>query len=105
AILAGLLQRGFKALQAVMLIIVEHAEEAKILVLKCTGQGQRIGFAVDDKHSDPGGQSHLLTIVDNELRQVPVRRMILHKEALARVIMGDDGLWAPHATGPHRASS
>ena len=38
AILARLLQRGFKALQAVMLIIIEHAEEAKVLVVKCTGQ-------------------------------------------------------------------
>ena len=75
-----------------MLIIVEHAEEAKILVVKGTGQGHRINRAVDDKHSDPGGQRHLLTIGDNKLRQVPVRRMILHKEALAYVIMGDDGL-------------
>src|SRR6516162_5830684 len=92
AILSSLLQRGFKALQAVMLIIVEHAEEATVLVGKCTSQGHRIDCAVDDKHRDPSGQGHLLTIVDNELRQVLVRRMILHQEALARCIMGDDGL-------------
>src|ERR671925_659019 len=49
AILARLLQGGFKALQAVMLIVVEHAEEAQLLVVKCTGQGHRIDRAVDDK--------------------------------------------------------
>jgi hypothetical protein len=75
-----------------MLMIIEHAEEAKVLVVKGTGQGSGLDRAVDDKHRTPSGQGHLLTIVDHALRQVLVRRMILHKEALARFIMGDDGL-------------
>ena len=78
-----------------MLIIIEHAEEAQVLVVKCTGEGEGIDRPVDDKHQAAGRQGHLLTIVDNKLRQVLVRRMILHKEALAHCIMGDGGLWSP----------
>jgi hypothetical protein len=50
AILARLLQRGVKARQAVMLIIIEHAEEAKVLMVKGTSEGEGIDRAVDDKH-------------------------------------------------------
>jgi hypothetical protein len=73
-------------------MIIEHAEKAQGLVVKCPGQGEGIDRTVDDKHRTPSGPGHLLTIGDNELRQVLVRRMVRHKAALARCIMGDDGL-------------
>src|SRR4030095_6614300 len=42
ASLAGLLQGAFKARQPLMLVIVEHAEQAQVLVVECTGHGDGI---------------------------------------------------------------
>ena len=50
--------------------------------------------AVDDQEHDPGGRHHLLAVCDNNLREVPVGRMILHKERLPTAV------WAMMACEP-----
>src|SRR5919198_1441097 len=93
---------GLKALQPLMLVIVEHAEQAQALVVKCTGHGHGIDGPVDHKERCPSGLRHLLAVGDNNLRHMHIGRIIRDKERLARFIMGDDGLGAGHDAAQHR---
>ena len=92
---------SFKAVQALMLIVVEHAEQAQALLVERTGHGHGIDRPVNDKKDAPGCCTSLLAVGDNDLRQMDVGRIIRDKEGLARVIMGDDGLRAGHDTPQH----
>src|SRR3979411_1650054 len=87
---------GLKTFQAMMLVVIEHGEQAKALGVERTGHGHGIDRPVDDKESGPGCLHNLLTVRNNDLRQRHVRGVIGDKERLAGFIMGDDGLRAGH---------
>ena len=94
AIRSGAHQRGVKAVEASMLVVVEPAEQAPALRVKGTSQGDGIDRTVDDTERDSRGLHHLLAVGYNALGEMRVGRMIRHKERLAHGIMGDEGLRA-----------
>src|SRR2546425_9221046 len=51
-----------KTLEAMMLVVIEHAQQAPILLGKAHRHGQGIDRTVDDKHRAAGGLDHLLTV-------------------------------------------
>ena len=58
-------------------------------------------WTIDNKQGRPSGQGALLAIVNDDMRQLHVGRMILYKEGVTRVTVGDDGLRARHDTAEH----
>src|SRR5204863_3429647 len=94
AILTGVHFSGLKAVEALMLVIVKHGQQANALVVEGTGYGYRIDGAVDDKECSPCGQGNLVAIGDNDLRHMYVGWIIRDKEGMARCVMGHDGVRA-----------
>ena len=84
--------RGLKAVEPLILVVVEHAEQAPAPVVERTGHRHRVDGAVNDTEGTPGGPGHLLTVLDNDLRQMEVGRIIRDKEGLARCVMGNNGV-------------
>src|SRR5438132_9127220 len=60
---------GLKALQASMLVVIEHAQQAQALVVKRTRHGHGIDRAVDDKQRTPGYQGHPPAVSHYDLTQ------------------------------------
>ena len=85
-----------------MLVVIEHTQQAQVLVVKRPGQGHGIDRPVDDKQSAPGGLRHLPAVGHNDLRHMDVGRIIGHKDSLPGVIMGNHALRARHDTAQHR---
>ena len=85
AIVQGPLGCGHKTLEAMMLVVIEHAQQAPILLGKGHRHGQGINRTVDDKHRAAGGLDHLVTVGDDEPREMDVGRMIRHKDGIAGV--------------------
>src|SRR5262249_15881873 len=63
---------GLKAVEAVMLVVIEHAEQTQTMGVESTGHRHRIDSTVNDKESAAGRQGHLLTVCNNDLRQMQV---------------------------------
>ena len=68
-----------------MLVVIEHAQQAPILLGKGHRHGQGINRPVDDKHRAAGGLDHLVTVGDDEPREMDVGRMIRHKDGIRDV--------------------
>src|SRR5882672_4938009 len=92
---------GLTALQASMLVVIEHAQQAQALVVERTRHGHGIDRAVDDKQRTPGCQGHLLAVCHNDLRQMDIGWIICHKDGLPGGIMGYRGLRARHDAAQH----
>src|SRR5712691_5465464 len=86
--------RGLKALEPIVLVIIEHAQQAQTLLVERTRDSDRIDGTVDDQEGDPGSPGHLVTRVDNDLRHMHIRRMVGDKESLALVVVSDQRLRA-----------
>src|SRR5512144_288773 len=63
---------GLKACQTLMLIVVEHREQATALGLERTGQRYRVDRPVDDKEGCANGFHHLLAVLDDDRRSMQV---------------------------------
>ncbi len=84
-----------------MLVVIEHAQQAQVVVVKRTCQRHRIDRSVDDKQSAPSGLRHFLTVGHNDFRHMDVGWIIRHKDGLASFIMGDHGLRTRHDAAKH----
>src|SRR2546428_6557832 len=101
-IVEGLHLGGLEAPETCMFVIIEHAQQAQVVVVKRLGQGHGIDRPVDDKHDATDAFRHLLTVGHYDVRHMDVGRIIGHKDRLPGVIMGNHGLRARHDTTQHR---
>jgi hypothetical protein len=101
AIVQGPLGRGRTTLEALVLVIIEPAQHAPILLGTGHRPGQGIDRPVDDTPRAAGGLDHLVTVGNDEPREMDVGRMRRHKDGLARFVVANDGLRARHDAAPH----
>jgi hypothetical protein len=84
-----------------VLVVIEHAQQAPILLGKGHRHGQGIDRTIDAKHRAAGGLAHLVTVGADDPREMDVGRMIRHKDGITRFVVGNDGLRARHDAAPH----
>jgi hypothetical protein len=85
-----------------MLVVIEHTQQAPILLGKRSRHRQRIDRAVDDKQGAAGGRDHLLAVGHDDPRHMDIRRMVLDKDGMTRFVVGDERLGARHDAAAHR---